>query len=217
MILNILLGALLGAVCKPLSNPVSKRLLTVRKKEFLEKRSTFIIQLVISAGLGGGIGGVFGISLYSLFLLALLFAGNVISTTDIQHRLIPNDMVLVLFGIKAVFGILALLQIGDLPPWNPLLSLAGLGALGFIFFLPGLTGKKIGFGDIKLAMAIGFCAELMAGLAAVVLMGVLVLAYGFIQRRVSFVKFLRINFPMGPFLCGAQILALLVIKFLIPS
>ena len=210
MILNILLGVLIGAICKPLSDPVSRKLLTKRNKEYSETKQVFLIQVLISAGLGGGIGFVSGFSLRSLFLLSLLYVGNIVSTTDVQHRIIPNDMVLTLFGVKLVFGILALLKIGGLPKWNPLLSFAGLGTLAVIFFLPSFFGKKIGFGDIKLAMAIGFCAELMPGLMAVCFMGGLVLLYGLIQRRYPFASFLRINFPMGPFLCTAQVLALLV-------
>ena len=210
MIPELIAGIAIGAACKPLSDPVSKKLLTVRKKDFLENRTAFLIQLVVSAGLGGAIGCIHGFSFMSLFLIMLLYTGNIISTTDVQHRLIPNDTILAFFGIKLVFGILALLKVGDLPAWNPLLSLAGLGVLGAIFFLPGLLGKKIGFGDVKLAMAIGFCAELMPALLAVCLMGILVILYGIVQRRYSLAAFLRVNFPMGPFLCTAQILALLI-------
>ncbi|MCF0141148.1 MAG: prepilin peptidase [Mogibacterium sp.] len=170
----------------------------------------YLLQLLISALLGGGIGYRFGFSLQSLFLILLLFVGNVISFTDIQCRIIPNDMIITIFGIKLVFGILALMKVGNLPKWNPLLSLAGFAVLAAIFFLPVIFGKKIGFGDIKLAMAMGFAAELMPGLYAICLMGGLVILYGFLQREVPFVGFLKMNFPMGPFLCTALIVALLI-------
>ena len=195
---------------KPLSDPLSRRLLTVRNKEYRETRKMYLLQLLISALLGGGIGYRFGFSLQSLFLILLLFVGNVISFTDIQCRIIPNDMIITIFGIKLVFGILALMKVGNLPKWNPLLSLAGFAVLAAIFFLPVIFGKKIGFGDIKLAMAMGFAAELMPGLYAICLMGGLVILYGFLQREVPFVGFLKMNFPMGPFLCTALIVALLI-------
>lgn len=210
MIGNILTGCLLGAAMKPLSDPLSKRLLTVRNKEYQETRKMYLLQLLITTLLGCGIGYRFGFSLEGLFLILLLYVGNVISFTDIQCRIIPNDMVLTIFGIKLVFGILALTNVGDLPKWDPLLSLAGFGALALIFFLPAIFGKKIGYGDIKLAMAMGFAAELMPGLYAICLMGALVLLYGFLQRQVPFMGFLKMDFPMGPFLCTALILALLI-------
>ena len=210
MIVNILTGCLLGAAMKPLSDPLSRRLLTVRNKEYRETRKMYLLQLLISALLGGGIGYRFGFSLQSLFLILLLFVGNVISFTDIQCRIIPNDMIITIFGIKLVFGILALMKVGNLPKWNPLLSLAGFAVLAAIFFLPVIFGKKIGFGDIKLAMAMGFAAELMPGLYAICLMGVLVVIYGILQRQVPFIGFLKMDFPMGPFLCTALILALLI-------
>lgn len=203
-------GLLLGAALSLLSEPVSRHLLEKRGKEFKPQKVTRILQTVISSLLAGMIGWVAGFSLQSLFLLSLLYVGNIISTTDIQYRLIPNDTVLLLLGTKLVFGILALLKVGGLPSWNPLLSLAGLAVLGVIFFLPGVLGGKVGMGDVKLAMAIGFCAELMPALIAICLMGVLVLIYGFLQRSYSLMAFLKINFPMGPFLCAAQLLALLI-------
>ena len=210
MIGNVLTGCLLGAAMKPLSDPLSKRLLKVRNKEYRETRNMYLLQLLISALLGIGIGYRFGFSLQSLFLILLLYAGNVISFTDIQCRIIPNDLIMAIFGIKLVFGVLALLKVGDLPKWNPLLSLAGFAALAVIFFLPSFIGKKIGYGDIKLAMAMGFAAELMPGLYAIGMMGGLVLLYGFLQRDIPLVRFLKIEFPMGPFLCTALILALLI-------
>ena len=210
MIGKILTGCLLGAAIKPLSDPLSRRLLTARKKEYRETRNMYLLQLLISALLGGGIGYCFGFSVQSLFLFLLLYAGNVISFTDIQCRIIPNDMILTIFGIKLVFGIMAFLRVGNLPKWNPLLSLAGFAVLGAIFFLPAILGKKIGYGDIKLAMAIGFAAELMPGLYAICLMGGLVVAYGLVQWQMPFLGFLKTEFPMGPFLCTALILALMI-------
>ena len=205
-----LLGAALGAAMKPLSDPLSRRLLTVRNKEYRETRKMYLLQLLVTALLGCGIGYRFGFSLESLFLFLLLYVGNVISFTDIRCRIIPNDMVLTIFGIKLIFGILALMEVGGLPKWNPLLSLAGFAALAVIFLLPAVFGKKIGYGDVKLAMAIGFAAELMPGLYAICLMGVLVVIYGILQRQVPCIGFLKMDFPMGPFLCTALILALLI-------
>ena len=93
----------IGAGRKPLADPVAEKLLTTRGKEFKADRRNHYLQIILSAALGAAIGYKAGISLYSLFLLALLFCGNVISTTDIQYRLIPNDMVVALLGIKLGF------------------------------------------------------------------------------------------------------------------
>ena len=206
----MVVGAAYGAAAKPLSDFLSKKLLKNRSKEFKDEKTSFLIQLILSALLGGGIGAICGFTWMSLFLAALLFCGDVISTTDLQYRIIPNDMVLTLLGIKLLFGIPALFKVGGFPAWSPLLSLAGLAVLGVIFFLPSIFGGSIGFGDVKLAMAIGFCSELMPSLMAVALMGMLVLAVGTIQRKTSFGVFLKTQVPMGPFLCAAQVIALLM-------
>ena len=59
-------------------------------------------------------------------------------------------------------------------------------------------------------MAIGFSAELMPGLVAICLMGMLVLVYGFFQRNYPILEYFKTTFPMGPFLCAAQVLALVL-------
>ena len=206
----ILIGAAAGAAFKPLSDTISRKLLEARSRVFKDDKTSFLIQLAISAGLGAGIGWRSGLTLNSVFLLTLLFSGNIISTTDIQYRIIPNEMVLTIAGIRIIFGVLSFLKIGDLPVWNPLMSLAGFAVLTVIFILPTVTGGKIGMGDLKLAMAIGFASGLMPALIAICLMGMLVLLYGAVQRHYAFQAFLKSSFPMGPFLCAAQVLAFLI-------
>lgn len=214
LILSTLTGIAAGAAFKPLSDSISVKLLKNRKKDFTKSNNDGIIHTIISAVLGGVAGFFSGFGLFFLFVLAILFIGNIVATCDIQHRIIPNETVLALLAVKLVFGVAALLGAGDLPEWNPLLSLAGLAVLGAVFFLPSLMGNKVGYGDIKLAMAIGFCAELMPALWAVCFMGVFVLGYGFIQQNVPFAGFLKTNFPMGPFLCAAQIVSLLLYHYM---
>lgn len=210
LILSTLTGIAAGAAFKPLSDIISVKLLKNRKKDFTKSNNDGIIHTIISAVLGGAAGFFSGFGLFFLFVLAILFIGNIVATCDIQHRIIPNETILALLAVKLVFGVAALLGAGDLPEWNPLLSLAGLAVLGAVFFIPSFMGNKVGYGDIKLAMAIGFCVELMPALWAVCFMGVFVVGYGLVQQNIPFVRFFKMTFPMGPFLCAAQIVSLLL-------
>ncbi len=215
MIINLIIGLLLGAAAKPISDIFTDKLLKARGKELKQKKENLIIHTLLSALLGAGIGASFGISLQALFVFLLLLIGNIVSTSDIACRIIPNETVLAILLIKLLFGVTALLKPGAMPSWNPLLSLAGFAVMTLIFLLPALKGGKVGAGDIKLAMAVGFSSELMPGLLAVVFMGVLVLVYGFVQKRIPvlgrlpLIDFMKTSFPMGPFLCAAQIGAML--------
>lgn len=216
MIINSIIGFLLGAAAKPLSDVFSDKLLKARGKSLSISRFGIIAQTLISAFLGAGIGLILGTGIRALFLLLLLFIGNIVSTCDISCRTIPNETVLAMLVLKLIFGALALLRVCSIPSWQPLLSLAGFAVMAVIFFLPALKGGKVGAGDVKLAMAVGFASELMPGLLAVVFMGILVLAYGFVQKRLpslgsmSAASFLKSSFPMGPFLCAAQITSMLL-------
>lgn len=56
---------------------------------------------------------------------------------------------------------------------------------------------------MKLAGAMGFCAGLMGSLYAVVIMGMLILAFTLVERRTPFVLAVKSFVPMGPFIAAA--------------
>ncbi len=133
------------------------------------------------------------VSFYTCVLLLLL-------VTDLEHRLIPNPIILPAILIAGVGGSL---QRGPLP------TLAG-GAIGFAsFYLIALARKGgMGGGDVKLAafigLASGFPAVLVALIAAILLGGVAALIL--VLTRV---RGLKSYIPYGPFLVAGGLLAIL--------
>ena len=101
----------------------------------------------------------------------------------------------------------ALLHIPGAPTFRVLSSLIGMVFCLLVFSAPGLMGKRVGAGDIKLAAAMGFLLELQTTLIAIVVMGVLMLGYSVFQRKMPLLVFLKTDIPMGPFLAAGMLLA----------
>jgi leader peptidase (prepilin peptidase)/N-methyltransferase len=120
--------------------------------------------------------------------------------TDLEHRLIPNPIILPAILIAGVGGCLQR---------DPLPTLAG-GAIGFAsFYLIALARRGgMGGGDVKLAafigLASGFPAVLVALIAAILLGGVAALIL-----VVTRVRGLKSYIPYGPFLVAGGFLAVL--------
>ena len=76
--------------------------------------------------------------------------------------------------------------------------------------LPALMSRQVGAGDIKLAAAIGLCLGLNDSLLCIVLMGVIVIVYVLAQQSMPLLNMIREMIPLGPFLCAAQCLVLLM-------
>ena len=206
LVLPILLGTALGAA---LSVPVwliSKWLLK-RREIVLQLDSKYRILLVALLALFGGmIGWRVGISFGGLYRLLLLAVSASVFLVDAKHRIIPNELVLAILVLAAVFGFTGTFSFRI---WSSLLGLAACFAL---FFVPSLVGKNVGAGDVKLAAAMGFALGLTGSLYAIVGMGVLVLAYLLLQVRVPVLERLKAVIPMGPFLA----VALVVVSILLP-
>lgn len=193
-ILPIICGAALGAA---LSVPV--RLICgvlLRRRGFASDmdRKHFWILLASLALAGGVIGWRAGFTFRGLYLILLLVTSACAFYIDAKHRVIPNELVLAILILAAVFGFTGAITFQI---WQ---SLLGLVVCFVIFFLPSLFGKQVGAGDIKLASAMGFALGLMGGLYAVAGMGTLVLLYVLIDRRMPLPQRLKTMIPMGPFL-----------------
>jgi leader peptidase (prepilin peptidase) / N-methyltransferase len=141
--------------------------------------------------------------IYCAALLVLL-------ATDLDQKLLPDLITLPLIVFSG-----AILLLG----WSPLLSdgtdgllsgiLAGLGTPLFLAVTDFLLRGALGFGDLKLAVSLGFVSGvtrlfsgfLISSLLISVLLVVLILA-----RRIG----LRTAIPFGPILIGAAFLAVLL-------
>ncbi|MBA4347355.1 MAG: hypothetical protein C0413_00680 [Clostridiales bacterium] len=157
-------------------------------------RKHFWIMLASMALVGGIIGWRAGVSFQGLYLLLILLVAACAFYIDAKNRVIPNELVLSILILSAVFGITGAIRFQI---WH---SLLGLVVCFIIFFLPGLFGKQVGAGDVKLAAAMGFALGLTGSLYAIACMGALVLIYTFLDNRLPLAERLKTMIPMGPFL-----------------
>jgi leader peptidase (prepilin peptidase)/N-methyltransferase len=144
---------------------------------------------------------VFGVSLDAVvaaFFCAVLVA---ISAIDLEHRIIPN--VIVLPAAAAVLIANTLLHPGL--EW----ALAALGCSAFLFLAVLAYPSGMGMGDVKLALLLGAAlgrtapTALMIGmLAALVPAAVLFARHGSAARKMAI--------PFGPFLALGGVVALFV-------
>jgi len=130
------------------------------------------------------------------FFCAVLVA---VSAIDLEHRIIPNRIVL-----PATVVVLVASTARDLSPeW----ALAALGASGFLFAAALAYPAGMGMGDVKLALLMGAAlgktvsVALMAGMLAAMIPGlVLIIRHGAKARKMGI--------PFGPFLALGSVVAL---------
>jgi leader peptidase (prepilin peptidase)/N-methyltransferase len=131
----------------------------------------------------------------SFFCLALV----AVSATDIEHRIIPNAIVLP----AAVVVLAANTALHPSPVW----ALGALGAAGFLFAAALAYPKGMGMGDVKLALLMGAAlgktvsVAMMFGMVAALVPGLYLLA-----RHGQAARKMRI--PFGPFLALGSVVAL---------
>ena len=135
-------------------------------------------------------------ALVAAFFCAVLVA---ISATDIEHRIIPNRIVLPAAGIVLVANTLLHPSIA----W----AVAGLGAALFLLVAALAYPGGMGMGDVKLALLLGFAlgwavpVALMLGMLAAILPSLVLFArHGRAARKM--------RIPFGPFLAFGGVVAL---------
>jgi leader peptidase (prepilin peptidase) / N-methyltransferase len=140
--------------------------------------------------------GVTWEALVASFFCAVLV---VISATDLEHRIIPNRVVLPAAGIVLVAQTL----LHPSPEW----ALAALGASGFLFAAAVVYPAGMGMGDVKLALLMGAMlgrtvpVALMLGMILALVPSVVLLArHGAAARKMGI--------PFGPFLAIGSVIAL---------
>ena len=130
------------------------------------------------------------------FFCAVLVAVSVI---DLEHRIIPNRIVL-----PATVVVLVANSVRDLSPeW----ALAALAGSGFLFAAAIAYPAGMGMGDVKLALLMGAAlgrtvsVALMVGMVAALVPSVVLLARHGAKAR-------KMGIPFGPFLAIGSIVAL---------
>lgn len=152
-----------------------------------------------TALLGGACGLVFGFTLEGLAAALFCWALVIVTRTDLEHRLIPDTIVL-----PATVAVLALRTIDD-PSVEWLLS--ALGAALVLFLVVFAYPSGLGMGDAKLSALLG------AGLGLSVIPAMFV---GFFVAFVPAVALLirhgrharKQAIPLGPFLALGGVVAL---------
>jgi len=130
------------------------------------------------------------------FFCAVLVA---ISAIDLEHRIIPNRIVLPATGIVLVANTLR----------DPSVEwvLAGLGAFTFLFVAALIYPAGMGMGDVKLAALMGVAlgrvvpVALMAGMIAALVPSMVLFARHGSKAR-------KMGIPFGPFLAIGSVVAL---------
>jgi leader peptidase (prepilin peptidase)/N-methyltransferase len=130
------------------------------------------------------------------FFCAVLVA---VSAIDLEHRIIPNRIVLPATGVVLVANTLR----------DPSVEwiLAGLGAFTFLFVAALIYPAGMGMGDVKLAALMGVAlgrvvpVALMAGMIAALLPSMVLFARHGAKAR-------KMGIPFGPFLAIGSVVAL---------
>jgi len=197
-------AAVVGLLAGLAVGPIADRLATnapvgapLRHRVPLSGRAALVI--AATALLAAGCGLVFGFTLEALIAAVFCWVLVVITRTDLEHRLIPDRIVL-----PGSLGLLAARTI-DEPSVEWVLSslAAGLVLFLIVFAYP----KGMGMGDVKLAAFLG------AGLGIPVIVALFI---GFLSAFVPAVVLLARHgraarkraIPLGPFLACGGIVAL---------
>jgi leader peptidase (prepilin peptidase)/N-methyltransferase len=157
-----------------------------------------LVELVTAVLVAGSV-WKFGLSgkaaVAAFFCLALV----AVSATDIEHRIIPNRIVLP----AAAIVLAANTALDPSPVW----AIAALAASGFLFAAALAYPKGMGMGDVKLALLMGAAlgkpvsVAMMIGMVSALVPGIYLLA-----RHGSAARKMRI--PFGPFLALGSVVAL---------
>ena len=207
---QLIFGIGAALICAGLSYLLEQSFIRKRKLEKKAGRALHMAVyafLILSGVLFLMAGSTAAEAVYFFLLLTLIGAATLM---DGAYRIIPNDIVLALIGLKLLYGGLKLLGVPGVAEFRFLPALAGFGACFIIFLLPAFRGRNIGAGDVKLAAAMGFCLGLKNSLTAVVLMGLAVLGYMMVKSRLPLMKTVKSTIPMAPFLGAGMIISTLL-------
>lgn len=188
--------------CRYCKKPISSSILFVE----LGVGAAFALSYVAwPSGFGTVLSGVlFGLWLVALIMFAILFLH------DLRWTLLPDKVVFPLIAVAFVFFVVraVMTDMSFVPAVFELLyALAPItGVYGVLYFVSG--GKWVGFGDVKLGIALGLFLGWQGALLALVLANFLALLFvlpGLFSKKLNRAS----RVPFGPFLLLATVIAFL--------
>ena len=200
--LALLAGLLAGAAVGPVADRIATNApLHQPLVATVPRSSRFVFVLGGTVVLGGASGLAFGLSLEAAIAAVFCWILVVVTRTDLEHRLIPNHVVLP--------GTVIILAGRTLDDPSIAWITAALVAATVLFVIALIYPRGMGMGDVKLAAFLG------AGLGASV---VVALFLGFLAAFVPAVFMLMRHgraarkraIPLGPFLALGGVIALFV-------
>lgn len=205
-IVEVLLFAVIGAVCGVLSCFVAEKLIRDRidSSEIKNGGSKYInpiARYVWAAVLGIAFVGIYftTASYITRIEYAIVFCiAACIAIVDFRIQRIPNQLLLLLLILKVVFTIITLIKDGfelNLIT-DPIIGFV----VGFVVYLfPGFFHLNIGAGDIKYGAVIGFYLGFYGFLQTMIVMGITMAVY-FVYLRILNKGGMKTMVPNGPFM-----------------
>lgn len=195
-----LVGLLAGALVGPLADRIATNApLHDPLLRSVPRSSRLPLVVLGTALLGGACGLVFGFTLETAAAVVFCWVLVVVTRTDLEHRLIPDKVVL-----PGAVIVLVLRTIAD-PSVEWIVSALAAGLVLFLVVLAYPRG--MGMGDVKLSAFLG------AGLGVSVIVALFVGFFvAFVPAAVLFVRHGRqagkSAIPLGPFLALGGVIAL---------
>jgi leader peptidase (prepilin peptidase)/N-methyltransferase len=195
-VVGLLVGLLVGPVADrlatnaPLHDPLLQR---------VPRSPRLPLVTAATALLAGACGLVYGFTLEAAIATLFCWVLAVITRTDLEHRLIPDKVVL-----PGAVAVLALRTIDD-PSLEWILCALGAGVVLFVIVL--IYPRGLGMGDVKLSAFLG------AGLGLSVVVAMFVGFFvAFVPALVLFARHgkeaRKSAIPLGPFLALGGVIAL---------
>ena len=131
--IKIIAGALIGTVLKIPCDFIERFLLSRRNIVYGHSRNENIIFHLIMAATGAAIIWKQDFSFMAIYSFLILMICEMIAVIDLHHRIIPNDLMLLMIIIKIIFGIPNIMEVEGFPEFSILYSIIGLVA-GFVHF-----------------------------------------------------------------------------------
>jgi prepilin signal peptidase PulO-like enzyme (type II secretory pathway) len=195
-----LAGLLAGLAAGPLADRLATNAPARRPLLASATRSPSLPLVVAgTATLGAAAGVAFGFTLEAAAAAVFCWILVIVTRTDLEHRLIPNRIV--------VPGTVLVLVLRTIAEPSPVWLLAAVAAGALLFVVALVYPQGMGMGDVKLAAFLG--AGLGASVAVALFVGFLsavVPAVVLIARHGRAARMLPI--PLGPFLALGAVVAL---------
>lgn len=153
------------------------------------------------------------IALFGLWLVMLVMV-VALTVYDLRWMLLPDKLTFPLIGISVVAGLLLSMGVEHQTAFQTLTFLAtGVASLAGVYYVLYIVSKGawVGFGDIKLTLAMGLAGGWKVGLMTLMLaniIGLLVVLPGLLSGKLTRTS----KVPFGPFLIAGFIIAYLGAK-----